>query len=158
MITYIRKSIKGYYVEYPNEIDPIYWEGKIGSTYEDFKNDKWILLSDEQLAFHKENPYASIQQVLTMELPEPYVRTLEDAKFEKLQEIDNYDRSDAVNSFDITIREDTMPAWLTPDQRANYKNSIDAAKLVGLEELHPVFNGTQLTLSTATAEMALAQI
>lgn len=90
--------------------------------------------------------------------PEPKVRTLEDAKFEKLQEIDNYDRSDAVNSFDIVVGEDIMSTWLTPDQRANYKNSIDAAKLVGLEELHPVFNGTQLTLSIAAAEIALAQI
>jgi len=47
MITYIRKSIKGYYIEYPNEIDPIYWEGKIGTTYQDFLDGKWVKLSDE---------------------------------------------------------------------------------------------------------------
>jgi len=47
---------------------------------------------------------------------------------------------------------------LTPEQRANYKNSIDAAKLLNIEEVHPVFNGIQLTMSTSTAEIALAQI
>ena len=36
MITYINKNHKGYYVEFPEEIDSIYWEGQIGSTYEDF--------------------------------------------------------------------------------------------------------------------------
>ena len=60
MKTYIRKSIKGYYIDFPDEIDSEYWVGKIGSTYEDFRADKWILLSDEQLAFHTEHPNASI--------------------------------------------------------------------------------------------------
>lgn len=82
METYIRKSVKGYYIEFPEEIDPVYWNDKIGSTYEDFRNNKWIKLSDEQLAFHTEHPYASISQVLAMEIPETpvYEETLEDAK------------------------------------------------------------------------------
>jgi hypothetical protein len=87
MITYIRKNIKGYYIEFPEEIDAQYWEGKIGTTYEDFLNNKWIRLSDEQVAFHKEHPKANIYQVIAMELPpepEPYERTIEDAKQEKI--------------------------------------------------------------------------
>lgn len=84
MKTYIKKSIKGYYIEFPEEIDATYWEGKIGSTYEDFKDGKWVLLSDEQLAFHTEHPEASISEVLNMTLPEPHQRTLEDAKREKI--------------------------------------------------------------------------
>ena len=85
-------------------------------------------------------------------------RTLEQAIQEKIDQIEQYDNSDSVNSFTIVLGDDSMTAWLTPNQRANYKNSVDAAKLVGLEELHPVFNGMQLTLPTETAEMALAQI
>lgn len=159
MITYIRKSIKGYYIEFPEEIDATYWEGKIGSTYEDFKNDKWIRLSDEQVAFHKEYPEASISQVIEMEIPKPYERTIEDAKQEKIWQIEEYDRSSNVNSFNVTFGENNVTsAWLTPDQRSNYKNSIDATKLVGLEEVHPMFNGIQLTIPISTAEMALAQI
>ena len=159
MKTYIRKSIRGHYIEFPDEIDAQYWAGKIGSTYEDFLNDKWILLSDEQVAFHVEHPGADTSCVISMTLPEPYVRTLEDAKRDKLAQIEGYDNSEDVNSFNVILGEDnTITHWLTPDQRANYKNSVDAAKLVGLEELHPVFNGIQLTLPTSMAEMALAQI
>ena len=159
MITYIRKSIKGYYIEFPEEIDATYWEGKIGSTYEDFINDKWVPLSDEQVAFHIEYPEASINQVLSMTPPEPYQRTLEDAKRDKIWQIEEYDRGSNVNSFNVILGEDnTISYWLTPEQRAGYKNSIDAAKLLNIKEVHPVFNGIQLTMSTSTAEMALAQI
>lgn len=158
MKTYIKKSIKGYYIEFPEEIDATYWEGKIGSTYEDFRDGKWVLLSDEQLAFHTEHPEASVSEVLSMILPEPYQRTLEDAKREKILQIKEYDRSSNVNTFNVTLGENTISHWLTPEQRANYKNSIDAAKLLNIEEVHPVFNGTQLTMSTSMAEMALAQI
>ena len=158
MKTYIRKNIRGYYIDFPEEIDAEYWAGKIGSTYDDFKDDKWILLSDEQVAFHTEHPAANVQQVLAMTLPEPYTRTLEDAKREKIADIEEYDASSMVNSFNIVDGENTMIAWLTPDKRANYKNSIDAAELVGLTEVHPVFNNIQLTIPTATAKLALAQI
>lgn len=159
MITYIRKSIKGYYIEFPEEIDAEYWAGKIGTTYEDFRNNMWIRLSDEQLAFHIEHPEANINQVINMTLPEPYQRTLEDAKREKIFQIENYDRSDNVNSFNVVLGEDnTFTHWITPEQRANYKNSIDAAELLNIEEVHPVFNGMQLTLATSVAKAALAQI
>lgn len=158
MKTYIRKSIRGYYIDFPEEIDAEYWEGKIGSTYEDFVDDKWILLSDEQVAFHEQNPGANIQQVITMTLPETNVRTLEDAKNEKLYEIDQYDRSSLVNGFEVVDGENSFTAWITPEQRSNYKNSIDAAELIGLDELHPIFNNIQLTISTQMAKLALAQI
>ena len=114
MKTYIRKSIKGYYINFTDEIDAEYWAGKIGSTYEDFRDNKWIPLSDEQLAFHEEHPYASISQVISMTLPEPYTRTLEDAKMEKLNAIDDYDNSSFVNGFDVVNGNDTTTAWLTP--------------------------------------------
>ena len=80
------------------------------------------------------------------------------AKENKIWEIEHYDSSSAVNGFDISLGGQTITAWLTPDQRANYKNSIDAAELLELEEVHPVFGGQQLTIPTATAKMALAQI
>lgn len=158
MITYIRKSIKGYYVEYPSEIDSIYWGGKIGTTYRDFLDGKWVRLSDEQVQFHNDNPNASIREVWDMELTPIPERTLEQAKLEKITQIENYDSSSMVNSFDVTVGDQVVTTWITPDQRSNYKNSLDSAELLGLEEVHPVFNGIQLTLPTSTAKMALAQI
>ena len=158
MKTYIRKNIKGYYAVYPTEIDANYWAGKIGETYEDFVDNKWILLSEEQVTFHEEHPNASIKEVLDMQLTPTPARTLEQAKIEKIQQIETYDSSEAVNSFDIVMNGQTMSAWITPEQRSNYKNSLDSAELLGLEEVHPVFNGIPLTLQTSMAKMALAQI
>lgn len=159
MKTYIRKNIKGYYIEFPEEIDAQYWAGKIGSTYEDFIDGKWVLLSEEQASFHIEHPNASISQVLSMTLPEPHVRTLEDAKSEKNMYIDKYDQSDAVNSFDVMQNNEVVAtSWLTPSERANYRSSIDAAELVGLETLSLYIGELPIILPTATAKMMLAQI
>lgn len=160
MKTYIRKSIKGYYIEFPEEIDAQYWEGKIGSTYEDFLDGKWVLLSDDQVVFHNEHPEASIIQVLNMEIPETpvYERTLEDAKREKIFAIDEYDRSSLVNGFDVVDGKNIIIVWLTPEERANYRSSIDAAELVGLTELSLYIGNLPITLPTATAKLMLAQI
>lgn len=158
MITYIRKSIKGYYIEFPDEIDTEYWAGKIGTTYQDFLDGKWVKLSDKQAQFHNDNPNASLKEVFDMKLTPTPERTLEQAKLEKIAQIENYDSSNMVNSFDVTVGDQVITTWITPDQRSNYKNSLDSAELLGLEEVHPVFNGIQLTLPTSTAKMALAQI
>ena len=158
MKTYIRKSIKGYYIEFPEEIDAQYWEGKIGTTYEDFQNDKWILLSDEQLAFKEEHPGLSIQNIIEMTEPAPQQRTLEDAKKDKIAEIESYDNSDDVNSFTIVINGNSIDTWITPDKRADYALSIESAKKLQMTEVTPVFNGMPITIDIQTAEMALAQI
>jgi len=155
METYIRKSIAGYFAQFPEEIDPTYWQGWIGTTYEDFERDMWIHLSAEQVAFYHEHPYATIKEIIAMSL-EP--ETLEEAKARKIDEIKEYDLSDAVDSFDVTVGGMTMSHWLTPDERANYKNSVDSAEIVGREEVHPMFNGVTLTIPTKTAKLYLAQI
>lgn len=159
METYIRKTLPGYYIEIPEEIDAETWEGKIGTTYQDFLDGKWIHLSEEQVAFRQEHPEASVREVIEMRMTPVPERTLEQAKAEKIAQIEQYDSSDSVNGFDISISGgETMTVWLTPEQRSNYKNSLDSAELLGLEEVHPVFGGVQLTIPTQTAKMALAQI
>lgn len=154
---YIKKSIGKPYVEFA---EPLRQEeyNNLGSTWEDYLDNKWVLLSDEQVAFRDEHSNASIKEVYDMEIVVP-VRTLEQAKQEKLWSIEDYDRSDHVNSFTIDFGGGVeQDAWITPEQRSNYKNSIDSAELLGLTEVHPVFNGKQLTLSLQLAKMALAQI
>lgn len=158
MKTYIKKSHKGYYIDFPEEIDAKYWEGKIGTTYEDFQDNKWILLSDEQLAFKEAHPGLSIKSVIEMTEPEPYQRTLEDAKQEKLVAIQSYDSSDTVNGFDVVSNGNTITAWLTPAERANYRSSIDAAELVGVDNLSLYVGELPITLPVSTAKLMLAQI
>lgn len=153
MKTYISQLINGYFCT--DEVDENYWEGNIGSTLEDFYAGKWVLLSNDQAAFHEQNPYATVEQVWDMNIP---TRTLEDAKNEKLQAIDDYDNSSFVNGFDVVNGNDTTTAWLTPAERANYRSSIDAAELVGLTELSLYIGEMPITLSVATAKLMLAQI
>jgi hypothetical protein len=84
--------------------------------------------------------------------------TLDDIKERKIVEIEAYDNSDHVNGFDIVVNGQTMTTWLTPEKRSDYKNSLDSAELLGMPEVHPVFNGVALTIPTQTAKMALAKI
>ena len=158
MKTYIKNNYKGYYVELPEEIDQEYWAGKIGTTYQDFLDGKWVLLSPEQVAFHEEYPNASVKEVLDMQITPTPPRTLEQAKAEKIAEIEQYNDSDNVNEFSVVKDGVTVTDWLTPEKRSNYRNSIDAANLVGLDSLSLYVGGMPVTLPTQTAELMLAQI
>lgn len=153
---YIRKNIQGFYIEFPDQIDSEYYEGQIGETYEDFLEGKWVLLSNEQETFHEENPEASVREVLAMELdpvvtPDPIVV----AKNEKLAALATYDAGTDINDFTVN---EQMHAWFTPEMRSNYRNSIDAAKLLGVESLDVFIGDTLVTLPTSSAEQMLAAI
>ena len=83
---------------------------------------------------------------------------LDKAKADKTAQLQAYDASDAVNSFDVVTGGHTITAWLTPEQRANYKNSLDSAEILGMDVVHPVLNGVTIELSVSDAKMYLAQI
>lgn len=155
--TYIKRNIKGYYVEFPTVLKPEEYNN-LGTTYYDFLDNKWVLLSAEQVAFHEEHPEASIKEVLDMKLfpePEEHVRTIEEAKQEKLGLIEAYNSSENVDSFTINGK---ITTWFSPAERSNYKNSIDSAKLLGVKELSLFVSGTLMTVPTETAEKLLAAI
>ena len=90
-------------------------------------------------------------------VPTPKER-LAQAKRQKVAEIEAYDSSEEVNSFLVNIGNDSVMAWFTPEQRADYKNSIDAAELLGREVVRPVINGREIELPVSVAKTALAQI
>lgn len=83
---------------------------------------------------------------------------LKRAKSSKISDIQAYDSSDAVNSFRVNVGNEVIDTWITPEQRSDYKNSIDAAELLGMTEVHPVFNGVEFTLPVDVAKMDLAKI
>lgn len=152
--TYIKKDVRGYYTEM-NNILPSDLFDNLGETYEDFLDNKWVLLSEEQVLFHQEHPEATIKEVLEMELAAPYVRTLEDAKREMLVRISNYDVSENVNSFTIN---NVISTWFTVEERSNYANSINAAELLGIEKLSFYVGDNSLEVPTASAKQMLASI
>jgi hypothetical protein len=95
---------------------------------------------------------------MEMYIPEPVIveRTLAEAKEEKIEQIKNYDSSTSVNSFNVISGGNTVSAWLTPAERANYRSSIDAAELVGIENLSLYIGEIPITLPIATAKLMLA--
>ena len=157
MITYIRKPIKGFYAHFEDEIDPEYWAGKIGETYSDFLEGKWVKLSEEQAQFHEEHPNASVYDVLRMELPTT-PSELEMAKRYKIADIEAYDNSENVNGFNVSYGNDTMSVWFTPSERANYRSSIEAAELLEVENLQMYVSDIAVTIPVQQAKMMLAQI
>lgn len=159
MFTYIKRDIKKIYVTLEEQLNPENYSN-IGTNYFDYLDYKWVLLSEEQVEFHNEHPEATVREVLDMKLvekPEPqeHIRTLEEAKQEKLREIDNYDNSENVNGFTIN---GSINAWFTPTERTNYKNSIDSAKLLSVDTLSLFIGDTLVTISTKKAEMMLAAL
>lgn len=152
--TYIKFDIKGYFIDFGEKFNKDLYNN-LGETYQDFLDNKWVCLSDEQKAFHEANPKASVSEVWNMELTPTPQRTLDDAKAEMKNKIRQYDSSESVNSF--TINENGS-YWFTPTERSNYKTSIDSAELLKVETLSLYVGDMPLTLPTETAKGMLAQI
>ncbi len=152
--TYIKKSVRGYYIEFDDMFNPALYNN-LGDTYEDFLDNKWVLLSSEQVQFHIDNPTATVKEVWDMELTPAPERTLAQAKNEMLANINSYDRSSNVNGFTIN---NEIEGWLTPTERSNYRSSIDSAKLLGISNLSFYVGDMLLEVTPTQAEYMLAQI
>ena len=151
---YIKRNIIGSYITMEQELDTNL-HSDIGTTFDDYLNNLWVPLSKDQVRFKEENPSATLREVWEMKLQPTSVRTIEEAKHEMLHKIEQYDQSDNVNSFLIN---NTIKAWFTPQERSNYKSSIDAAKLLNIDVLSFYVNDLMLNISPEEAEQMLAQI
>ena len=83
----------------------------------------------------------------------PVIGDLEQAKNDMLNTIDMYDKSTAVNGF---IVNGVITTWFTVEQRLNYKQSVEAAKLLGEDTLMFLVEGQVLSVSVTAAEYMLA--
>lgn len=68
-------------------------------------------------------------------------KTLEECKADKLAEITAYDASEAVNSFKLGGTD----MWLSFDERARIRQSIDAYRSLGKTEMSKWFDGREYT-------------
>ena len=106
---YIKQDVPGYYTYFLEKLEPEYYNN-LGETFDDYLENKWVLLSEEQVIFKDENPQATVQEVWDMVLNPPYEPTLDEVKFHKVNELMTYDQSDEVNSFTIN---NMISAWFT---------------------------------------------
>ena len=153
---YIKKSVKGYYISLDNELPATAYE--IGTTYQDFLANKWVLLSAKQVKFHNDNPQASVKEVLDMQITPTPPRTLEQAKSEKIAQIKAYDDSDNVNIFHVVMGGNTIDHWFTPDIRSDFYSSIIAAENKGEASLQLYIGEIPVTLPTAVAKGMLSDV
>lgn len=153
MYTYIKYNIKGKYVEFPEALNPELYNN-IGETYSDYVSGKWVLLSDEQLAFREANPTASVKEVFEMKLKEAPVRTIEQAKTEMKSKINQYDSSKDVNVFFIN----GLPVWLDKATRAGLKLRFEAEASINVVETILWYNNMQFPLNVTNAIQMLYAI
>lgn len=154
MVTYIKKDIKGNYYEIAEALSSNLYNN-LGETYQDFLSNKWVKLNNQQLAFKNEHPNASVKEVFEMTLtPKPEI-TIDSIKQSKIDEISIYDESENVNSF---IVNDTITAWFTVEERLNYKQSIEAAKLMNVDKLSFFIGDIKLDITPELGEQMLAMI
>ena len=157
MVTYIKISIPEIYVTLEYELDPRLYDD-IGESFEDYLDGKWVKLSENQLAFKESHPDASVKEVFDMQMVIDYISEEERlilAKKDTIEKIEDFDNSPSVNSFIIN---DAISAWFTVQERLNYKQSVEAAKLLGLPALDFYVGDIMLNISPSDAELMLAQI
>ena len=79
---------------------------------------------------------------------------LGEAKRTRLYELDRYDTSAAVNALTFN----GVETWLDTQTRANYRNSIDSAEILGETSVTVGLAGQVLVLSIMEAKVILAKI
>ena len=147
-ITYLKYSVNDKYVTLDEPLDPLLYNN-IGETYEDYMNDMWVPLSEEQMAFKEANPFASIDEIFNMKMTEAvvYERTIDNAKLEMKANIEYYDNSNYVNVFYIH----DIEIWLDKSTRAGLKLRFDAENAMGQENTILWYKNMQFQLPVKDA-------
>lgn len=133
---YINKTAKGAYVELDTALDAE--SNYIGTSWEEYKDGAWILLSEEQQLFREEHPSASVQEVFNMKINEIVVSEsdkLRKSMQNKLEEIRRADEES--NKFYISVRSGgeelaNQALWIDKDLRNSlYSITLPALKAEG---------------------------
>lgn len=146
---YIKRSLPGQLIEFEKPLSEEEYDN-IGNTWEDYLDNMWVQLNDEQLAYHTIYPEATIQEIWNRQ---PTPRTLEQAKYTMLSTIDSYDKSNNVNSFLIN----NTKMWLNVEEREQLATQISANEAIGRTEMTRWFNGLAFTFTlTQWKQMLIA--
>lgn len=155
MNIYIKKNIMNHFVEFEEKLDSTLYNN-IGSTYEDYLENKWVLLTDEMVSFYRENSGATPYEVYNMELQkyEMPERTLEDAKREMQFRIMQYGSSENVDVFYFN----GQPMWLDKATRAGLKLRLEAEAQKNEEQTTLWYEGMSFSLPIQDAMSMLYDI
>ena len=140
---YIKLSVSKHYLEYEAPLSAEEYDN-IGETWQDYVDNKFVPLSEEQVAFRDNNPTANVKEVWDMKLNVPSEEELlRRAKENKIHQIEIYDQSEAVNSF--TIGNQTM--WLTVSERQQLATQVSSSEAIGRTTMTRWYGGEDFTFS-----------
>lgn len=142
MFIYIKFSIKGFFIELEEKLNEAEYDN-IGTTWDDFLNDKFVLLSEEQIQFKNEHPQAKVNEVWNMALDPVHVRDINDARNEKKSEMDYY-FYEHVDDFKYNGKQ----VWVSKNERANKINEANLAKKNG-DNYYKITDDIETTLEEA---------
>lgn len=137
MFTYLKNDTYNTLITFKNELPSDLYS--TGETYDDYINDKWIKLTEEQIKFYSENSNASPKEIINMEL-EPI--NIETVRQDKLNEITEYDKSNDVNSFNLN----GIDVWVDRETRVSLMSTTKIKKELGIEETTIWFGDLHVTL------------
>lgn len=137
---YINKDAKPIYVGQDEILDPI--SNQIGITWDDYQAGAWILLTDEQIAFAKKHPDATVEEVYNMQLepetinPEPEtppgpdpLQTARQIKLEEIKEQDAFSNKFFISVTQGGVEIANQELWIDKDLR----NSLYSITLPSLQ-------------------------
>jgi hypothetical protein len=125
----------------------------IGYTYVDYIKGAFVPLSDEQVDFYLHHQGESIKNIFDMKTSSNEL-TIDQVRAKKILKLEQYDSSVDVNSFTLN----GVNAWLDASTRSNYLNSINAAEVLGFENLSFYIGENEFEVSVALAKQMLASI
>ena len=152
MATYINYYAIKQFIELDDELT-VEKGYSIGETYMDYLEGKWVKLTPAQVEFHNLYPDATVEEVFNMQLYH-HEKTLEDAKRAKIEALERYDKSSAVNNFKLN----GMDAWLGVEERLNYDRSIRAYEALNIDTAKFIINGVALAIPVSMAQVMLSQV
>lgn len=86
------------------------------------------------------------------------VDLLDIAKSQKIAELEDYDTSDSVNSFEVVKDGQRITDWIEPDKRSNYRGSLEDCVLLGVTDIEVPIGGMLIPMTVADARVKLAQV
>ena len=123
----------------------------LGTTWEDYLDNKYVLLDEEQVNFLKQHNNVSIKEIYDKTL---YDEATEYEKQNLLRRIEEYGDSDEVNHFIINNEK----VWIARDLRVSLKNKIQVEKESGYSETSIWLNDKQYNINVDIALDFLRQL
>lgn len=128
---YINISVRGSYYDCDYELT-VENGHEIGTTYEDYLNSKWVLLSFEQYEFKEQNPNASVKEVLDMQIVVPSAeQLLAQAINNKIRQLYVHRQSSAVR----ILMYNGQGIWIEESDRLALKDKCNTVARRGQENV-----------------------